>query len=210
MTRSRKRDLRLELQVKNNILWRAIHDLYPTVAAFCKPHNLHQSKVGRLISFKMSPFTKAGEYRVAAARLSKILGIAETELFPPKLYANMLEIGSFKAVEVSSFAALPRATRKQIQLLPAPAEQSPDALCAQADFSKKAKEAIKRALETLSYREREVIKLRYGLSDGEVYTLDEVAHIFKVGRERVRQIEAKAIRKLQQPSRAQELVGFLD
>ena len=65
-------------------------------------------------------------------------------------------------------------------------------------------------LKTLSYREREIIKLRYGLGDGYSYTLEEVGHIFKVTRERIRQIEAKAVRKLQQPSRSQELVGFLD
>ena len=69
---------------------------------------------------------------------------------------------------------------------------------------------IAKVLKTLSYREREIIKLRYGLGDGYSYTLEEVGHIFKVTRERIRQIEAKAVRKLQQPSRSQELVGFLD
>ncbi len=69
---------------------------------------------------------------------------------------------------------------------------------------------IDKVLKTLSYREREIIKLRYGLGDGYSYTLEEVGHIFKVTRERIRQIEAKAVRKLQQPSRSQELVGFLD
>ena len=69
---------------------------------------------------------------------------------------------------------------------------------------------LHKVLKTLSYREREIIKLRYGLGDGYCYTLEEVGHIFKVTRERIRQIEAKAVRKLQQPSRSQELVGFLD
>jgi RNA polymerase primary sigma factor len=69
---------------------------------------------------------------------------------------------------------------------------------------------IQKVLKTLSYREREIIKLRYGLGDGYSYTLEEVGHIFKVTRERIRQIEAKAVRKLQQPTRSQDLVGFLD
>jgi RNA polymerase primary sigma factor len=69
---------------------------------------------------------------------------------------------------------------------------------------------IYKVLKTLSFREREIIKLRYGLGDGYTYTLEEVGHIFQVTRERIRQIEAKAIRKLQQPSRAQDLVGFVD
>ncbi|MBX6314078.1 MAG: RNA polymerase sigma factor RpoD, partial [Isosphaeraceae bacterium] len=61
------------------------------------------------------------------------------------------------------------------------------------------KEKIDAVLKTLTYREREIIKLRYGLGDGYTYTLEEVGRIFKVTRERVRQIEAKAVRKLQHP-----------
>jgi len=72
------------------------------------------------------------------------------------------------------------------------------------------KERIELILKTLSYREREIIKLRYGIGDGYTYTLEEVGRIFKVTRERVRQVEAKAIRKLQHPVRARKLEGFLD
>ena len=61
-----------------------------------------------------------------------------------------------------------------------------------------AKEKFKEVLKRLSYREREVFKLRWGCADGYSYTLEEVAHIFKITRERIRQIEAKAYRKLQQ------------
>ena len=57
-------------------------------------------------------------------------------------------------------------------------------------------------LEQLNYREREILRLRYGLADGYTYTLEEVGKIFSVTRERVRQIESKAVRKLQQPYRA--------
>jgi RNA polymerase primary sigma factor len=72
------------------------------------------------------------------------------------------------------------------------------------------KDRIDVVLKTLSYREREIIKLRYGIGDGYTYTLEEVGRIFKVTRERVRQVEAKAIRKLQHPVRARKLEGFLD
>ncbi len=72
------------------------------------------------------------------------------------------------------------------------------------------KERIELILKTLSYREREIIKLRYGIGDGYTYTLEEVGRIFKVTRERVRQVEAKAIRKLQHPVRARKLAGFID
>ena len=72
------------------------------------------------------------------------------------------------------------------------------------------KDRINAVLKTLSYREREIIKLRYGIGDGYTYTLEEVGRIFKVTRERVRQVEAKAIRKLQHPVRSRKLEGFLD
>ena len=64
-------------------------------------------------------------------------------------------------------------------------------------------------LKTLTYREREIIRLRYGLTDGYTYTLEEVGRIFRVTRERVRQIEAKAVKKLQHPVRAKQLENFL-
>jgi RNA polymerase primary sigma factor len=72
------------------------------------------------------------------------------------------------------------------------------------------KDKIEGVLQTLTFREREIIKLRYGIGDGYTYTLEEVGRIFKVTRERVRQIEAKAVRKLQHPVRARKLEGFLE
>jgi RNA polymerase primary sigma factor len=72
------------------------------------------------------------------------------------------------------------------------------------------RDRIEMLLQTLSHREREIIKLRYGLVDGLTYTLEEVGRIFEVTRERVRQIEAKAVQKLQHPMRLRQLKQFLD
>ena len=65
-------------------------------------------------------------------------------------------------------------------------------------------------LSTLTERERRVLELRFGLKDGDEYTLEEVGKQYKVTRERIRQIEAKALRKLRHPTRARELQGFLE
>ena len=71
------------------------------------------------------------------------------------------------------------------------------------------REQIQSALTSLGEREREVLELRFGLVDGTDHTLEEVSRYFDVTRERVRQIEAKALRKLRHPSRSRELRDYL-
>jgi RNA polymerase primary sigma factor len=68
---------------------------------------------------------------------------------------------------------------------------------------------MKKVLEGLSWRDREIIKLHYGLGDGSAYTLDEIGKTFSISRERVRQIEARALGALQQPMVAARLVDFV-
>ena len=72
------------------------------------------------------------------------------------------------------------------------------------------KEKIKDVLDTLTDREREVIEQRFGLRDGSPRTLEEVGRQFSVTRERIRQIEAKALRKLRHPTRISKIKGFLE
>lgn len=72
------------------------------------------------------------------------------------------------------------------------------------------KDQLTEVLETLTEREQKVLTLRYGLSDGQERTLEEVGVMFNITRERIRQIEAKALRKLRHPSRSRKLVGYYD
>ncbi len=72
------------------------------------------------------------------------------------------------------------------------------------------KEQLNEALDTLTDREQQVLRLRFGLDDGRARTLEEVGKVFNVTRERIRQIEAKALRKLRQPSRSKKLRDYLD
>jgi RNA polymerase primary sigma factor len=71
------------------------------------------------------------------------------------------------------------------------------------------RESMKNALAVLSDREREVLELRFGMVDGKDHTLEEVGQYFNVTRERIRQIEAKALRKLRHPTRSRQLRDFL-
>jgi len=72
------------------------------------------------------------------------------------------------------------------------------------------KEEIMEVLETLDDREKQILELRFGIKDGSTRTLEEVGSVFKVTRERVRQIESKALRKLRHPTRSRRLKTFLD
>ena len=85
--------------------------------------------------------------------------------------------------------------------VPAPAEA--------AAFSM-LKEQLVEVLDTLTEREQKVLKLRFGLEDGRARTLEEVGKRFDVTRERIRQIEAKALRKLRHPSRSKKLKDYLE
>ena len=71
------------------------------------------------------------------------------------------------------------------------------------------REQLEQVLSTLTEREREVLKLRFGLEDGYQRTLEEVGHIFEVTRERIRQIEAKALKKLRNPKRNKPLRDYV-
>jgi RNA polymerase primary sigma factor len=71
------------------------------------------------------------------------------------------------------------------------------------------KEQTAQVLRTLTPREEKIMKMRFGLEDGSEHTLEEVGRSFAVTRERIRQIEAKALRKLRQPSRSRKLKAFL-
>ena len=72
------------------------------------------------------------------------------------------------------------------------------------------KDKIKDVLDTLTEREREVLEQRFGLNDGYSRTLEEVGRQFQVTRERIRQIEAKALRKMRHPTRIRKLEGFIE
>ena len=72
------------------------------------------------------------------------------------------------------------------------------------------KKELQEAMKSLTDRERDVLTLRFGLEDGKPRTLEDVGQVFDVTRERIRQIEAKALRKLRHPSRSKKLRDYLE
>ncbi|MGL4388800.1 MAG: RNA polymerase sigma factor RpoD, partial [Brevinema sp.] len=79
-----------------------------------------------------------------------------------------------------------------------------------ATMSNMLRDKLKEIIECLPLREQRVLKMRFGLEDGYIHTLEEVGYLFQVTRERIRQIESKALRKLQNPTRVKEFLDFID
>ncbi len=77
-------------------------------------------------------------------------------------------------------------------------------------FRQLLKEQVEEVLSSLLDREARILRLRFGLEDGRARTLEEVGNVFGVTRERIRQIEAKALRKLRHPSRSRKLRDYLE
>lgn len=192
-------DLRIELQAKNNPLWKAIHKEHKNVAHFCTQHGTVEEQVGRLINLKDHPLNRQnGKWRQVCVRLSEITGILIENLFPLHIY-EILE--SFRAIEFQSFEDLG-------------APEKPLLLTYDGDGEKKvekndASRVIGDVLKSLTYKERTILELRWGLMDSQYYTLEETGRILNITRERVRQIEAKAMRKLQRDNRISRLKGLV-
>jgi hypothetical protein len=160
-----------------------------------------QKGVSAFVQCKESPLCVDGTYRPFALVLSEAVGILPEKLFPAKLYAHVLPDG----IPVRTFQRLTKRMERELDQFIGGADKA----LSEANLGL-LRVRIEKLLKTMSYREREIIKLRYGLGDGYSFTPEEVAHIFKVTRNRIGQIEAKAVRKLQRHDRSQGLVGFLD
>lgn len=185
-----------EFAYRNKVLAQEIEARYPSVREFCRIEKFDPEKLDDLLYCEVGPFTKTNRPTRIARRLLQTLDTTPDHLFPPWLYRSNHPEQLFS--ELSREATRKLKSLRDVQDPPA----NVDALLL--------KDKIDQVLQTLTYREREIIKLRYGLGDGYTYTLEEVGRIFKVTRERVRMIEAKAVRKLQHPVRSRQIAGFLE
>lgn len=193
-------DLRLEFRAKNNVLWHAIFDQHRSIADFCRTYDISQAVVGELLRLQRSPYHKDGDRSLtpAALKLCAATGLGRNELFPPELYSGLFPGKGVAEVESSRFVAL--AAARTVALPPAQED---------AVISNELGIALEEVLKTLTPREEKVLRLRFGLGGDDEATLDSVGRSLGVGKQRARQIEAKALRKLRYLSRARRLRPFL-
>lgn len=202
------KDLRVELKLKNNLLYNAIMSKYASVAAFCRENSLHQNLVGGYLNFKSSPISKQryrdqsqpfladGQYvKKSALDIAKALGCNFFDVFPPVSYES--KNNKFIA-EIDSTEFLPYNDSKYFPVL----DEEPE-----CEFSYK---LLDKAVCTLTDNEQYVLSHRFGLNGANEMTLAECGEKLGVTQERVRQIEAKALRKMRHPSRSRGLKRLLE
>jgi RNA polymerase sigma factor (sigma-70 family) len=180
------KDYILQVKIKNGPLLRALRMRgFQNARQFCLKTGMPQTEVGKYLSLTRAPINRRGEWNKSALKLAQHLRLPPDSLFPEQHLERALAKASGE-IEVSS---------EEVSLL----------IENESETSSEERErlylALEAALRTLTPREERVIRLRFGLGC-KPHSLDEVGERQDVSRERVRQIEGKAIRKLRFPSRA--------
>ena len=194
------KDYRIEIKVKNNRLLTKIEGAgYSSVAKFAEAIGMNRTVIYRIVSMKSAALDEEGYYRPEALRIAKFLNCTPQDIYPPaqmrgtmkenkaQITANANEVDSL----TSSLRTLAFSPERKMIL-------------------NEAKQALKAAMMTLTPKEQRILDFRYGLTYGEEKTLDEVGAMFGVSRERIRQQEMKALRKMRHPSKSKELRANLN
>ena len=191
---------RVKITVRNNLLLTAIEQAgYRFVAEFAREIGYTATRVGDLIGLREAPIKKDGNFTDMAKKIMEVLGAAPSDLWTVeqlnmRLEKNVWEdqytTDAVKSILGSNVAQLEGAVYEGV-------EKPEDQL-----NKKDLKDMLLQGLESITPREKKVLLLRFGLNQGREHTLEEAAQVMNITRERVRQIEAKALRKMRDPSRS--------
>jgi RNA polymerase sigma factor (sigma-70 family) len=190
-------DYRIEMRVKNNRILEYMAEMgYDSVAAMCRVHpKLALNCVGELIRFKRSPLLENGDWSEIALNLAEALVVHPTELWTEQ--QAQLNLISNKRIA--------RINEEEMALL-MHEQPRPEVLLLEMQKG----ETIEKILQTVTPREEKVLRMRFGFKPyTDSMTLAEVAEEMDLTKERIRQIEAKVLRKLRNPSRTKHLKEFV-
>jgi RNA polymerase sigma factor (sigma-70 family) len=193
-----RRDLLVQSRFRNLILWEAMAGR--NSAEVCREIKINQAVFGKLLNLRISPFkkyctTEERTYTRAARAIAKHFKILPEDMFPESLYS--LELPDKVERSYASVELLPLlAAARMPTLLSSPEEETEKI---------ELKSVLEELLHTVTPREERIIRMRFGLEDGEEHTLNDVASVFNLTTERIRQIETRALRKLRHPSRSEKL-----
>jgi len=204
---------RVKVTVRNNLLLTAIEDAgYKSAASFAKAIGYTAQEISSLVSLRKPPVNKDGTFSPLAKDVMEALGAAPHDLWTTEQLTMNLRRNSVDKVVTTKFLLDASAMQSVLggnvlQLEDATYDdiKTPE----QIQTKKELVERVAKNLDSLSNREAHVLRMRFGIDGGPEHTLEEVADNLKVTRERVRQVEAKALRKLRQPARVKAIEDFL-
>jgi RNA polymerase sigma factor (sigma-70 family) len=192
------KEIELTLRLRNNRLKERREALGMTQPELAAAAGVSPSAYQELEALRRSPRKREdGGWRDIATQLARFHCVEPEELFPPSVLAVETPVATRR---INAGDILPLLSAHQQRLL-----EGPDAAHDRAEL----REQVQRALAGLRPREAEVLRLRFGLDGGDERTLEQAGVVLDVQKERVRQLEARALRRLRHPSRADGLRDFL-
>lgn len=193
------KEYRIDLKIKNNLILKKIEEAgYKTLGEFCRLNGMknQSSRIGEFINLKRSPLTSEGEFYDIILKISDLLMCSPENLFSEEQMTMELKTNK-RSIEVQE-AEIKFMIKNNNNI------KSLEEIIYNENLSNK----IEESLNLLTPREEKVLKMRFGIDDGKEHTLEAIGKIFGVQKERIRQIEAKALRKLRHPDRRLKLLPF--
>ena len=195
------REYRVKVTIRNNLLLSAIEDAgYKTQAEFARAAGLTDTHVTALVGLRACPIRNDGTFTDVAQTMMEVLGACPTDLWTNEQLSMRLKNNSAEG-QMSKAELLPALGMNPIDMVEF---KTPEEYVSDEDRTN----AVSRTLKTLTFREQMVLGKRFGINNEE-QTYEQIGEEMGFTRERIRQIEAKALQKLRHPSRSDELVTFL-
>ena len=196
MLEERPKDYEVTIRVRNNYLLTVLrHHGHDNIAKFCRDTGFSYKTLHGFLRLEYAAFSKVTkDWRPSVKQLARLLKVEPARLFPPQHFEEALphHVGRMEM------------DLAEVQVVLG-AQHDPELLPDQRIERQESLKVITKAFETLTEREQRVLTLRFGLDGGKAHTYKEIGVIFGITTERIRQIEAKAIRKLKHPSRSDQL-----
>lgn len=197
------KEYRIKVIVRNNLLLTAIEDAgYKSQAEFARASGLKSQEVSDMVAMRLAPIGMNGNFCYVAIAIMEALGAAPSDLWTAEQMTIKLRSNTIEK-ELSKEAILEAIQMESGTLL---GIASPEEVIEQ----NQRRSVVEATLNTLTPTEVKVLSMRYGFDDGEEKSLEEVGKEFHFSRERIRQIEAKALRKMRHPSRSDKLKHFIE
>lgn len=189
------KDLRISVQVRNNVLWHAIYDKYKTVGAVAEASGVGANQISSVLGLRVSPMSMQTDTpKTWCQQLALFFDIPFEVLFPMHLYRGLYKYQRDFEVHAATFLQV-----SEVRLIDG--APTPEDSLIENDRRERLETVTANVLSTLTPREAAVIRRRFGIGGHEEESLEDIGKSYAVTHERIRQIEAKAIRKLRHPSR---------